>query len=942
VSGGCGQRLAEHQAVRTPQATQREGRGLLCDLAKMGPRDVDGSGEGVTMSRGQRSVQRSSPDVPLAEQLGSSAQEPDDARLKALEGALEALVLPDVAAVPLEVGEGALGRIERRVNELFEQRRGPTAALDERTHAALARAPQLLTSILDNSPNLIFLKDSGGRFMLANRRFAEVFGLEMEQIIGRTDHDLSPPEIADRFRANDRAVLKAAETMLLDEQAVHGGALHHYLSCKFPLRDDDGQVIGVGGVAIDVTERHEARREVERQRRQFEQLLENVEAAVLIVDVETRALLYANRAARELAGIGEEGMQGSVCQSVFCRGDGEGCPLIDGHLERLTSERKLRLPSGRELPVLKTVVRMEYDGRPALVETFVDVSALKAAQAEAEQARQEVERKNVELARKNRHLEQASASAERSAAEAAAASAAKSSFVANMSHEIRTPMNGVVGMTGLLLDTELSAEQRGYAEVVRGSAESLLMIINDILDFSKVEAGELTIDVQEFVLREVIEDVIDLHALRASQRGVELTCVIDQSLPARLEGDAGRLRQILTNLVGNAVKFTEDGEVSLEVKLAAAEAPGMKLLFEVRDNGVGIDPEQAERLFDPFKQADSSTTRRFGGTGLGLSISKQLAELMGGAIGATGEVGKGAMFWFTVVMRAPDAATTPAPFSGLRGKRVLLVDGSAGVRRQLSAVLNAAGCAVESANTSGAGQQRMAAAQRAGQGFDLAIVDCQALEAALHGALREAALPLLVLVELGARPPIDAMIEGAPAVTKPVRASTLLAAVIQLLEAARDSRPQLPAVVVEQSSTPELVELSAPVGASRAARILVAEDNLVNQRVALKMLQKLGWEADVVGDGEQALTALAKRRYDLVLMDCQMPVLDGYEATRKIRDEQSDVLDHSVPIVAMTANALKGDRERCIAAGMDDHVPKPVRKPMLAALLERWISGTET
>ncbi len=857
----------------------------------------------------------------------------DDARLVAVEAALASFAdLEQPRPRLLAVGEGAIGRVERRVNQLLEARNAegwqrPADPLDERARAVLGRSSELLSAILDNSPNVVFFKDSGGRYLLANQRYAEVFGLKLDEILGRTDHDLFSREIADSFRANDRAVLEADRVMRIEEQVPHDEGVHHFLVSKFPLRDKRG-VVGVGGVAIDATEQRRAEAQIVLERRQLELMLDNVEAAVLVVDAETRQTRYANRAARQLAPIGE----GTVCESVFCHQKGDHCPLLDLGGERVTRERTLRLSSGESIPVLKTASRMAFDGHPAVVETFVDVSALKEAQAELEIAKASIEVKN-------RHLEEAIAEARRSAREAEAGSAAKSSFVANMSHEIRTPMNGVVGMVGLLLESELTAEQRGFAETIRQSTEALLTIVDDILDFSKIEAGELSIDAQEFALREVLEDVLDLHALRAFRREVELTCFIDPCLPERLIGDSGRLRQILINLVGNAVKFTERGEVSLEVKLASADGDALKLLFEVRDSGIGIDPQEADALFQPFKQADSSTTRRFGGTGLGLSISKRLVELMGGSIGATGKVGAGSTFWFTVELEPAQCTNALNAAPRFVGRRALLVNRSAGARRQLATLLGASGFEVESVADVAGAMQRIAAAERANAGFDLALVEGQALE--IHDALCRLEVPLLALLDFGVRLPLELSLADTTVLKKPVRASSLLDAVTKLV-ADRDSQPE-PMVIVEERGasdepivdTPSEVRSASP---RHVSRILVAEDNAVNQRVALKMLEKLGYQADVVGDGEQTLHALAQRRYDLVLMDCQMPILDGYEATRRIRDEGSAVLDHSVPVVAMTANALKGDRERCLAAGMDDHIAKPVRKQTLAAVLERWLS----
>lgn len=642
-----------------------------------------------------------------------------------------------------------------------------------------------------------------------------------------------------------------------------------------------------------------------------------------------------NHAAFSLLGYDERELIGKPIKFVIRSNLNQELPLEErlknvfrtGRIQRI--EETCLTKSGKDVPVLcsLSVMRDDKENIHGIVCLVQDIT-------EHKQAMERIQKMNLSL-------ELESEKANILAEEAKTANRIKSEFLANMSHEIRTPMNGVIGMTDILLDTQLDSNQRDYAESVSKSAEALLSLINDILDFSKIEAGKLDLETIEFDLRTTLEDVSNMLALKAYDKEIEFICLVPNEIPDRLKSDPGRLRQILLNLGSNAIKFTEKGEVSVNASIENSSADLMTIKFEVSDTGIGIPKEGLNQLFKSFSQVDASITRKYGGTGLGLTISKQLAELMGGNIGVRSEEGHGSTFWFTVVFeKCPESSREELPtLPDLQNQLVLLVDSSATNSRIFSEYLMSWGCRFEEASTVAEAFLKLRQAVDKKQLFKIVIVDRQMPEMSGESFGREikkdpafSNTALIMATSMGKRGDAARVKDAcfSAYLTKPVKKSTLFDCLVTLLA---------PNYIDDQLITRHTLEetKNAEIETDRQLKILLVEDNIMNQKVAAKILEKMGHTTTIANNGLEAVESYTESQFDLILMDGQMPIMDGMEAARQIRKLEADnkLEKKHIPIIALTANAMKGDREQFIEAGMDDYVPKPIKRKELADIINK-------
>ncbi len=799
-------------------------------------------------------------------------------------------LLPEGTA-QAQVGQTDLEELSTLLSWLIADREADRRALDNQKFALDQHA-------------IVSITDTRGTILYANDKFCEISGYAREELLGQ-NHRLVKSAV------HDAAFFSGLWETISRGAVWHGevcnrakdGSLYWVSATIAPLLGADGRPEQYIAIRTDITARKVAEAGIEEQLHLMEEILEAIPLPVYIKDRQGR-YLRLNRAFEAFFQVRREDFLGRTLHDLLPPEDARVHAERDEALfvssGTQTYEASVHSQDGRRHD---TIYRKATLTRPdgsvfGLLGTIIDIT----------------ERKVGELA-----LQEAKEVAE-------SANRAKSQFLANMSHEIRTPMNGIIGMTDLALDTDLDDEQREYLGIVRSSADALLALINDILDFSKIEAGKLLVETIPFDLHQVIGETLKPLGLRALEKRLELICDIGAEVPQHVLGDPGRLRQILVNLVGNAIKFTERGEITLEARV---QSDG-HVHLAVRDSGIGIPADKQARIFEAFTQEDSSTTRRYGGTGLGLSISSRLAELMGGRLWVESEPGRGSTFHFSLALAAdPQGPESAPPPVSLAGRRVLLVDDNAASRRVLTTLLQRWGLCCSAVADAAGGLELMPTADS----FDVVVLDGQmpdmdgyTLALTLHERFSTSCPPMLLLTAGASRGDAQRCRECGIAAyfPKPVSAHDLAGALVRLLAAVPEAAGAEGRLLTRHSLREQGTLLD----------VLLVEDHPVNQKLATSLLEKWGHRVAVAGHGGEALALIeAGRRFDIVLMDMQMPVMGGIEATERIRCMETERGWRRVPIVAMTANAMQADRDACLAAGMDDYLAKPIRAADLAALL---------
>ncbi|QDU40289.1 Signal transduction histidine-protein kinase BarA [Maioricimonas rarisocia] len=784
----------------------------------------------------------------------------------------------------------------------------------ERAQAELEHEKMLLDGLMTAVPDDIYFKDTDGRYIRINQAKADRSGLERpEEAMGMSDFDFFQREHAQASREEEVELMRLGEPLVdLEERLVWPDGHESWVSAtKVPLRNREGTIIGTLGISRDITKHHEMEAALQRERDRLRTLIDHLPDYIFIKDAECR-FVTVNKSHIEIFGCASE-------DEIVGKTDFDFCPpelariyqeddlrVLQTGMTLVNREEEMVAPSGERRWILTTKVplRDEHDRIMGLVGICRDITKRKRAEEELRAAKEAAE----------------------------VANRAKSEFLANMSHEIRTPMNAIIGMTGLVLDTRLSRDQREYLETVRDSADSLMGIINDILDFSKIESGKIELEMRQFEIREWLGDTMKSLGIRAHTKGLELACHIAGEVPQYLCGDAMRLRQVIVNLVGNAIKFTQEGEVVLDVSVEDCGDESVQLMFSVADTGIGITPEQQMRIFQPFEQADMSTTRRYGGTGLGLTISQRLVSLMGGTLLVDSEPDHGSRFYFALEFQVLPPGETLVPAvdgTSLTGLRLLIVDDNATNRQILEEMCNNWRMRPTSASDAAEALERLREASSTEDPFRLIITDCSmpAMDGfMLADAIRESdaiETPVVMMLTSLDRTEDAELCDQhgiASYLLKPIKQSELFDAIVAAL------CPADVPMEIRYSISNEKAGTLGPLS------ILLAEDSLANQKLAIGLLSRWGHDVTVAHNGLEAVAAATTNRFDVILMDVQMPEMDGLEATEEIRKWEETHGTH-VPIVAMTAHAMRGDRERCFSSGMDAYVSKPVRPQDLSDAL---------